>query len=144
MLGGSGFTLTCCVSGADHLDPFNFYQWTKDNGTQTQIQDGPDPRTISFATLSVSDVGWYTCQATIQSPHLNNSIIRSGSQDIVALSEFHVINRLCIVLWRLWLAVSLSLHVKWRAWCEDIALPAGACGIWNYEVTVTASMHCSY
>ena len=55
MLGESGFTLTCCVSGSDHLNPLITYLWTMDNGTcWTQIQDGPDPRTISFDPLRVS------------------------------------------------------------------------------------------
>ena len=88
MLGESGFTLLCYVSGADDLNSFITYQWTKDNGTQTQIQDGPDPRTISFAPLRVSDVGQYTCQATIRSPDLNNDLIWSASQDVTVSSRF--------------------------------------------------------
>ena len=88
VLGESGFTLTCYVSGADHLNPFITYQWTKQfDGTQTQIQDGPDPRTISFTPLSISDVGCYTCQATISSFDLNINLVRSGSQDVTVTSE---------------------------------------------------------
>ena len=88
MLGESGFTLTCNVSGADHLNPFIIYQWTKlTQSTQTQIQNGSDSTTISFSPLRVSDVGRYTCQATIRSPYLNNDIIRTDS---VLLSEFHI------------------------------------------------------
>ena len=86
MLGESGFTLSCCVSGADNLNRFIGYQWTKDNGTRTQIQDGPDPRTVSFAPLRVSDVGRYTCQATISSPDLNH-LVRSGSHYVMVTSK---------------------------------------------------------
>ena len=88
MLGESGFTLTCCVIGADHLNPFITYQWTKDNGTQTQIQDGSNPRTVSFHSLRVSDAGRYTCQATISSASLSNDIVWSASHDVRVLSEF--------------------------------------------------------
>ena len=63
-----------------------------DNGTHfTQIQDGPDPRTISFDLLRVSDAGKYTCRATIRSNSLNSSLIRSGSRDVMVLSELCVL-----------------------------------------------------
>ena len=88
MLGESGFTLTCCVIGADRLNPFIIYQWTKDNGTQTQIQDGSNPRTVSFHPLRVSDAGRYTCQATISSASLSNDIVWSASHDVRVSSEF--------------------------------------------------------
>ena len=87
ILGESGFTLTCCVSGADYFNPFITYQWTKGNGTQTQIQDGSNPRTISFVPLRVSDVGRYTCQARISSPYLNNDLMQTGSQDVTVSSK---------------------------------------------------------
>ena len=92
MLGHNGYTLTCSVSGAENLNPFVTYQWTKDNGTQTQIQDGSDPRTISFTPLRLSDVGRYTCQASISSPYLNSDIIETGFLDVTILSKFVFIN----------------------------------------------------
>ena len=90
VLGESGFILTCCVLGADTLpNPFITYQWRKDNGTdQTQIQDGSDPRTVSFHPLRVSDAGRYTCQAIISSAALTNGIVWSASHDVTVLSEF--------------------------------------------------------
>ena len=88
VLGESGFTLSCCVSGADHLNPFITYQWTMYNGSLwMQIQDGPDPRTISFAPLRVADAGKYTCQATIRSTNDDSSLIRSGSRDVMVSSK---------------------------------------------------------
>ena len=87
VVGESGFTLTCCISGADNLNPFIIYQWTKDNGTQTQIQDGADPRTISFSPLRVSDAGQYTCQASISSTNLDNRLIQFCSRHVMVSSE---------------------------------------------------------
>ena len=89
ILGESGFTLTCCVFGAENLNPFITYQWIKNNGTETQIQDGSNPRTISFDPLRVSDAGRYTCQARASSASLNNDIIIwSVSHEVTVLSEF--------------------------------------------------------
>jgi hypothetical protein len=88
VLGESGYTLTCCVLGADNLiNPFITYQWTKDNGTETQIQDGSNPRTVSFDPLRVSDAGRYTCQARISSTSLQNDIIWSVFHEVTVLSE---------------------------------------------------------
>ena len=90
MLGESSYTLTCCVFGAESINPFITYQWTKNNGTEThvQIQDGSNPRTISFDHLRVSDAGRYTCQARISSASLNNDIIWSVSHEVTILSEY--------------------------------------------------------
>ena len=88
MLGESGFTLTCCVLGVEDLNPFITYQWTKDNGTQSQIQDGSNPRTVSFHPLRVSDAGRYICQASINSAHLSNDLVWSASHNVTVLSEF--------------------------------------------------------
>ena len=89
MLGQNGYSLICNVSGAENLSPSITYQWTKNNGTQTQtIQvGGTDFRFLSFSPLRLSDAGQYTCQATISSPYLNNDIIVMNSQDIMLQSE---------------------------------------------------------
>ena len=88
MLGERGYTLTCCVIGGENLNPFITYQWTKNNGTETQIQDGSNPRTISFDPLRVSDAGRYTCQARISSASLSNDFTGSAFHDFTILSEF--------------------------------------------------------
>ena len=98
ILGQNGYTLTCSVPqfGIENLNPSITYVWIKDNGTETQIQNGSDPISISFAPLRVSDVGHYACQANISSPYLNGALILSGSQNITVLSEFVVISACCV------------------------------------------------
>ena len=62
MLGQSGYSLTCGVTVTGAENPSITYQWTKNNGTQTQV--GTD-RVLSFSPLRLSDAGQYTCQATV-------------------------------------------------------------------------------
>ena len=88
MLGQSGYSLTCGVTGTGNLNPSVSYQWTKNNGTQTQIQVGADPKVLTFSPLRPSDAGRYTCQGTVNSTFLNNDIIMTRSQDITLQSEF--------------------------------------------------------
>ena len=63
VLGESGYYLTCdvTVTGADAGNPSITYQWTKNNGTQTQVGTN---RVLNFSPLRLSDAGRYTCQAT--------------------------------------------------------------------------------
>ena len=99
MLGQSGYSHTCGVTGAENLNPSITYQWTKNNGTLTQIQIGADPKVLSFSSLRFSDAGQYTCQTTVSSPFLNNDITMTDSQDITLQSEFRcsiIISHLCI------------------------------------------------
>ena len=85
---GQSYSLTCGVTGAESLSPSITYQWTKNNGTQTQIQnDAANPR-ISFSPLRLSDAGRYTCQTTVSSPYLNNDITMMDTQDVTLQSEF--------------------------------------------------------
>ena len=88
MLGQNGYSLTCTVSGTNCLNPSMTYQWTKNNGSQTQIQVGAN-KVLSFLPLRLSDGGRYTCQATVSSPYLNENIIMtsSNSHEIMLQSE---------------------------------------------------------
>ena len=83
-MGQSGYSLTCgvTVTGADAGNPSITYQWTKNNGTQTQV--GTD-RVLSFSPLRLSDAGRYTCQATVGPCN----IIEMDTQDITLQSEFY-------------------------------------------------------
>ena len=83
-MGQSGYSLICgvTVTGADTGNPSITYQWTKNNGTQTQV--GAD-RVLSFSPLRLSDAGRYTCQATVSSPC---STTQMDTQDITLQSEF--------------------------------------------------------
>ena len=78
-LGQNGCSLICGVTGAENLSPSITYQWTKNNGTQTQV--GAD-RVLSFSSLRLSDAGQYTCQATVSSPYLNSDITTMDTQNI--------------------------------------------------------------
>ena len=86
MVGQSGYSLTCGVSGTEHLSPSITYQWTKDNGTLTQTQVGTNSLLLSFSPLRLSDAGQYTCQATVSSPYLNNDITDAASQNVTIQS----------------------------------------------------------
>ena len=84
MVLGQNYSLTCgvTVTGADAGNPSITYQWTKNNGTQTQI--GAD-RAFSLSPLRLSDAGRYTCQATVSSPCM---ITEMNTQDVTLQSEF--------------------------------------------------------
>ena len=89
MLGQSGYSLMCGVTGAGKLNPSITYQWTKNNGTQTQIQnDEASPEVLSFSPLTLFDAGRYACQATVSSPYLNSGITMMGTHDVTFRSEF--------------------------------------------------------
>ena len=77
MLGQTGYTLTCTVTGAENLSPTITYQWTRDNGT-TQTQVGTNSNTLSFSPLSLSDAGRYTCDVTVGSSYLNSDIMAAS------------------------------------------------------------------
>ena len=80
MLGQNGYTLTCNVAVDESLNSIT-YQWTQNNGTQTQV--GTD-RVLSFSPLRLSDAGQYTCQATVGPC----SITKMDTQDVTLQSEF--------------------------------------------------------
>ena len=84
----NGYSLTCVVSGAGNLNASITYQWTKNNGTQTQIPVESTPSVLSFSPLRLSDAGRYTCQATVSLPCLNNNFTRTDSHDVTFQSEF--------------------------------------------------------
>jgi hypothetical protein len=81
VLGQSGYSLTCNVAVTGTANPSITYQWTKNNGTETQV--GTD-RVLSFSPLRLSDAGRYTCQATV-SPC---SITKMDTHDVTLQSEF--------------------------------------------------------
>jgi hypothetical protein len=82
VLGQSGYSLSCDVTVTGTANPSITYQWTKNNGTQTQV--GTDS-VLSFSPLRLSDTGQYTCQATISSPC---TISEMDTQDITLQSEY--------------------------------------------------------
>ena len=83
---GQSYSLICGVTRAENLDSSIAYQWTKNNGTQTQVPSGAE--TLSFSILRFSDAGQYTCQATVSSPHLNDDITMMDTHNVTLQSEF--------------------------------------------------------
>ena len=77
-----GYSLICSVNGAENINPSISYQWTKNNGTQIQMQTGSDHQIVSFLHFRLSDVGEYTCQATISSPYLQHDTIAITTQHV--------------------------------------------------------------
>ena len=88
-----GYSITCNVNGAEDLKQSISYQWTKNNGTQIQMQVESDPRVPSLLLFRLSDVGLYTCQATISSPYLLDNITIMATQHVTIQSELIIITR---------------------------------------------------
>ena len=89
MLGQNGYSLSCGVTGADNLNPSIAYEWTKKNGTETQLQTGSDADVVPFSLLRLSDAGEYSCRVTISSSYLSNDIVRmSNALDVRFQGEF--------------------------------------------------------
>ena len=87
MLGQSSQdSLACGTSGSENLNPTITYQWTKNNGTQVQLET--TSKTLSFFPLKLSDAGRYTCQATVSSSYLSRDITMMDFYDVRIQSEF--------------------------------------------------------
>ena len=78
MLGQSGYSLTCDVTGDENLNPTITYQWTMDNGN-SQTQVGTNSNSLSFSPLSLSNAGRYTCSVTVSSLYLDGNVVVSSS-----------------------------------------------------------------
>ena len=88
MVGQTGNTLTCDVSGANNLNPTITYQWTRNDGS-TQTPFGTNSNTLILSPLRLSNAGDYTCSVTVSSTLLNNDIITSSGtpQRVMIQSE---------------------------------------------------------
>ena len=81
MVGQTGYTLTCDVSGAENLNPMII--WIYRNGN-TQAQVG-NSRTLHLSPLSLSHAGNYSCNVT--STLLNNPVTADNSQSVMIQGE---------------------------------------------------------
>ena len=81
---GQNYSLTCgvTVTEAGNPNPSITYQWTKNNGTQTQVEAD---RVLSFSPLRLSDAGRYTCQATVSLSC--RASIKMATHDVTLQSE---------------------------------------------------------
>ena len=81
-MAGSMYSLTCSVTGTERLtDSTTNYQWFK-NG---EVVSGETMEILSFSSLSFSDAGEYTCQATVMSSLLSGPIIMSSTNAVEVL-----------------------------------------------------------
>ena len=85
MVGQTGYTLTCGVTGADNLNQTITYQWTRNNGT-TQTQVETNSMTLLISPLRLSDAGNYSCR--IISTLLNNPVATNISQSVMIQSNY--------------------------------------------------------
>ena len=81
ILGQTGYTLTCEVSGADRLVPTLTYQWTRNNETVTEGAS----MTLTLSPLRLSHAGNYAC--TVNSALLNENVSSSGVRTVIIQSE---------------------------------------------------------
>ena len=76
---GSMYSLTCAVTGAERLtDAMVTYTWSK-NST---LLSGQTMATLSFSSLTFSDAGSYTCQATVTSSLLSGPISHTSASPV--------------------------------------------------------------
>jgi hypothetical protein len=76
---GSMYSLTCAITGAEGLtDTMVTYQWRKNGG----VVSDQTMATLSFSSLSFSDAGSYTCQATVTSSLLSDPITTAPSNSL--------------------------------------------------------------
>ena len=88
VVGQTGYTLTCDVSGADNLNQSIMYRWIKNDGS-TQTPVGTNSNALTLSSVGLSNVGDYTCSLSVSSYLLNNDIMMSASnlQRVVVQSE---------------------------------------------------------
>ena len=83
---GAMYSLTCTVTGAERLTGSTItYQWFKDG----VVVSGQTMETLSFTSLTFSDAGGYTCEATVMSSLLSGPITttRSSPVDVTLICE---------------------------------------------------------
>ena len=85
MVGHTGYSLTCNISGADRLNATTTYQWTRYQGGSTQSKAGTN-EILNLTPLTMSSVGEYTCNVTIGSTLLSNNIqISAGNNQSIII-----------------------------------------------------------
>ena len=87
---GVNYQLVCSVSVTENLSPTITYQWTKNNGGQTQVGT-----ILSFTPLRLLDAANYACMTTIGSSNLVENITAMNSQDINVQSKLN--STLCLI-----------------------------------------------
>ena len=96
MVGQTGNTLTCDVSGAERLNPTITYQWTRNGESVPDIRSN----TFNFSPLELSQAGEYTCSATVSSNLLNENrnAVAGNMQTVTIQSELVSQSHICRVI----------------------------------------------
>ena len=94
MVGQTGNTLTCDVSGAGNLNPTIEYRWTR-NGEA--VPDGSSS-TLTLSPLTLSSAGEYVCNVTVRSSLLSNDISTGTPQRVDIQSELTSLIHVCSVV----------------------------------------------
>jgi len=82
---GQSYSLSCSVSGADSLSPTITYHWYNES-SNPRSQVGTTS-TYTLNPLRPYNAGQYTCEVTISSHYLNETLSRSVMQDITVRSK---------------------------------------------------------
>ena len=90
MVGQTGNTLTCGVSGDEKLNVTITFQWTRYNGS-TSTQVGTElMKSLPLSPLRLSDAGNYSCSVTGISTLLINPVTAENIQSVIIQSK-HVV-----------------------------------------------------
>ena len=90
MVGQTGNTLTCGVSGDEKLNLTITFQWARYNGS-TSIHVGTElMNSLPLSPLRLSDAGHYSCSVTGISTLLNNPVTAENNQSVIIQSK-HVL-----------------------------------------------------
>ena len=80
---GTMYSLTCTVTGAEGLTGSTItYRWFNDGG----VVSGQTMETLSFTSLTFSDAGRYTCEATVMSSLLSGGPITTPRSNSIAVT----------------------------------------------------------
>ena len=97
MVGQTGNTLTCGVSGDEKLNLTITFQWTRYNGS-TSIHVGTElMKSLPLSPLRLSDAGHYSCSVTGISTLLNNPVTAENNQSVIIQSK-HVLFFVVVVV----------------------------------------------
>ena len=110
MVGQTGYTLTCGVSGASKLSPV--IVWIKNGRTLTQVDNST---VLPFTPLSLSHAGNYTCSIT--STLLNHPVMAANSEMVIIQSEYS----LCSIIISSDSFLDPPCRLEWESW-EGLAM----------------------
>ena len=90
MVGQTGYTLICNVSGADRLNLMMVYQWTRNNGT-TSEPFGNDSNTLPLSPLRLSHAGDYSCSVIATLLSDPRPVTAANSQNVMIHSKCDIL-----------------------------------------------------